>query len=139
MVQIAQTCAQTPRLRCPVSRNAVIVSAVPILSVGSLAVHARLQKNVMSKACVSVCKTVVTESAVLTQFAKSHAARVKLGIVVIRMVSVKKMTALKSAVSAFVGPIRFVGSLAGLVRRMRNAMLKANASVCHSVASVSAG
>ena len=55
------------------------------------------------------------------------------------MASVRKTAVKRRAVNASVVPIRFVGSLAGLVRRMRNAMLKANASVCHSVASVSAG
>ena len=49
------------------------------------------------------------------------------------------MTALKSAVSAFVGPIRFVGSLAVIARLITNATTQANVSACHSAVSAFVG
>ena len=77
-----------PQTECPVSRNAVIECGPDPVCRQSCGT-CTAPETCNEQGCVSVCKTVVTESAVLTQFAKSHAARVKLGIVVIRMVSVK--------------------------------------------------
>lgn len=55
------------------------------------------------------------------------------------MVGARKMAVKRYVVIASVVPIQFVISPAGPVRRMKNAMLMANASAYPSVASVSAG